>query len=870
MHHRPARRTFLAIFSFRSAGLGLALSLAALAAPATLQAKSPAAPDLRRVKAVEPRPKAGKTIAVVHYRRPSGDYQGWNLWAWAEGAEGQSFPFRHRDAFGVYAVVELPQRLDRVNFLVRKGDWDAKDVDWDRSVPVGDSGAAEVWLVSEDPQVYEDPKTIDFGVKARAAFLDALDHVSLSLTRPARAASLEPGEAYLAVGERKVAVASAQTVEPSDEGFSNKLRIQLAEALSTEDLAEPLALHVPGLKTVQVVPRDALIDPQLVAVDAELGVFLDRDAGNTTFRTWSPVSESVEALLFRGADDKEPYQTLPLQAAGRGLWEAVAPESLDGVYYQYRFTTGERVRVAADIHGFAASADSGKTMVVDLRATDPPGFREYDPPAIDRPTDEVIYEIHVRDFSVFDPNAPKANRGKYLGLITPGQAKGKTPSTGLQHLKDLGVSAVHLLPIQDFGSERHEYNWGYWTSLFNVPEAQYGTDPDDPAQTIRELKQTIQTLHENDVRVILDVVYNHTSSSGPSSPFENTVPGYYFRTNFDGSLRNDAGVGNSIADERPMVREYIADSLEFWVREYKVDGFRFDLVGTHHPETVKYFTDRLRKIRPDITLYGEPWTGGGPTYFPKGAQRGTGFAVFNDHLRNAVRGDLDGDSTGFGTGEGGDLHAVKVGAAGGIDDFADHPHESVNYVSAHDNRTFWDKLEYTHGAGDDETFRKMQKLAHGVVLTSQGIAFIHGGADFARTKGGNHNSYNAGDEVNKFDWDRKAEYHDVHEYVAGLVALRRAQPAFRMATSSEVRRGVSFLTAPDGVIAFALDGRVVGDGWRKIVVAYNGEPGSQRITLPPGAWNVVVDDQNAGDQPIGQAERRVTLPGYSMWVGYQD
>ncbi|MEZ6319022.1 MAG: alpha-amylase family glycosyl hydrolase [Phycisphaerales bacterium] len=464
-----------------------------------------------------------------------------------------------------------------------------------------------------------------------------------------------------------------------------------------------------------------------------------------------------------------------------------------------------------------------------------------------------------------DQSCPPELRGTYLGLVHdhPGEV-----SSGLSHLTDLGVTAVHLLPIHDFPAKPGEYNWGYWTALFNVPESGYSTDPSDPTAPIRELKSAIQQLHAAGIRVILDVVYNHTSSSFADSAFDQAVPWYYFRSTPDGRLRNDAGVGNSIADERPMVRDYILDSLKFWLTEYQVDGFRFDLVGTHTPETVREVCDELTAIRPDITLYGEPWTGGGPLQFGKGAQRGLPFAVFNDHLRNAIRGDLDGTATGFATGPGGDTNAIRSGVAGAIDDFADEPTESINYVSAHDNRTLWDKLEYTHPNLDDATKRSMQKLSLGIVLTSQGVAFLHGGSDFCRTKGGNHNSYSAGDGVNKFDWWRKSQYLDVFHYVAALVQLRREHPAFRMPTAEGVRANLAFLPADD-LVAFTLDGAAVGDEWSSILVAYNGDPGPRSLRLPEGSWTLVVDADHAGQDPLGQVRGRVDVPGYSMIVAYR-
>jgi pullulanase len=372
-------------------------------------------------------------------------------------------------------------------------------------------------------------------------------------------------------------------------------------------------------------------------------------------------------------------------------------------------------------------------------------------------------------------------------------------------------------------------------------------------------------MHANDIRVIMDVAYNHTSSSFEHSPFDQTVPYFYFRTTPDGRLMNDAGVGNSIADERPMVRKYIVDSLKFWVRQYRVDGFRFDLLGTHQPQTVRAICDELLSIRADLTLYGEPWTGGGKIHFGKGAQRGSRMAVFNDHLRGAVRGDLDGTQIGFATGPGGDVESLRRGIAGAIDDFTTEPIESINYVSAHDNLTLWDKLRKSNPEADDAQLRAMQKLAEGIVLTSQGIPFIHGGCDFARTKGGNHNSYNAPDAVNRFDWDRKAEYADVHDYVRGLIALRRALPEFRLDDDAEVRAQLQWIDAP-GIVAYTLRSPALAEGGRELVVAYNGEPAAAKFALPSGEWEILVDAQRAGAVPLRKTSGEQELPGYSMLV----
>lgn len=859
-HRRPPHDRFPSPLT--AALLFLLVNLLAGAALADdLRPAAPPATHPRLAATLNPADFGAERLAIVHYRRLDEQYDQWNLWAWQEGKPGAAVAFDGSTSFGRYAVVPLPADASRVGLIVRKGDWLQKDGDRDRFIEFADgANVSEIWLLSGDEAVYADPSKIDYSVRLVAAFLDAPDRITLAATG--------------ALDERQIRGLSAATTGDDARPYRIAAVERRAEAASTRliydvRLDRPVApgdtarmqLAGEGFPGLTVFARDVLDDPAFVAPDAQLGYEYSRD--RTTFRTWSPVALGVELLLYDHAADAAPAKVIPLARGERGLWEATVPGDLHGQLYRYRFDSYGKQREAADIHTFAATADSAFSVVVDLDRLRPEGWGQAPVPALARPTDEVVYEIHVRDFTVADPSCPPDLRGTYLGLIHENPADGAGDvSTGVSHLKDLGVTAVHLLPIHDFTAQVGEYNWGYWTALFNVPEGNYATDPRDPTRPIVELRETIDGLHRNGIRVILDVVYNHTSSSFEHSPFDNAVPYYYFRTTPDGRLMNDAGVGNSIADERAMVRRYILDSLKFWVREYRVDGFRFDLLGTHRPETVRAICDELLAIRPDLTLYGEPWTGGGVTHFPKGAQRGLRMAVFNDHLRGAIRGDLDGTATGFATGPGGDPAALLRGVAGAIDDFAQEPLESVAYVSAHDNLTLWDKIALANPDADDAQRRAMQKLAIGVVLTSQGIAFLHGGCDFARTKDGNHNSYNAGDAVNRFDWQRKAEYRDVFEYARGLVALRRANAAFRLADDGDVRERLKVL-ATSPVVAFTLEGE--GD-WRRTVVAYNGEPGPRAVDLPPGRWAVVVDAERAGTAELRRATGRVLLPPYSMFV----
>lgn len=802
----------------------------------------------------------GGRVLVVHYFRPDDDYAGWNLWTWGQEQDGRAINFSGRTDFGRYAIVPIDRNTSRQGFIIRQGNWQAKDVDRDRWANLQRRNVTEVWLVSGDPRVFTDPQSVDFTMRITNAFLDAGNKIHLIST-----GSLDQ--------DQRSRITISSTRDESTEYTVRRVERSRARAIgrlvyevhfdppvSFEDVAS-LNIHVPGFDTQTVYAREVLTEDRFTALDAQLGAFCTPES--TIFRVWSPVSESVQVMLYESVNIARPVNMLSLTHIGRGVWETEVEGDLHGYAYVYNYRSYGVDRFAPDIHAFAANVDSTRSVVVDLSRTHIPGWGEIDPPKLAQPTDEVIYEIHVRDFTVADTSLDPALRGTYLGLLHEGTVGGVR--TGLAHLKELGVTAVHLLPIQDFTAPLDQYNWGYWTTLFNVPESNYSTNPRDPLQAIRDVRQMVHTLHENGIRVILDVVYNHTSSSFEWSPIDQSVPWYYFRTSIDGQLLNDAGVGNSIADERPMVRKYIVDSTVFWLEEYRIDGYRFDLIGTHHPATVRAVCDALLPIRPDITLYGEPWTGGGHTHFPKGAQRGMRMAVFNDHLRNAIRGDLDGTSTGFATGPGGDRAAIRRGVAGAIDDFADQPIETVNYVSAHDNLTLWDKLLHARPDASEREKRAMQKLSLGIVLTSQGIAFLHGGSDFARTKGGNHNSYNAGDEVNKFDWPRKARYREVFDYTRGLIQLRRECPLLRFSDTDTIRQRLRFLNA-DPLIAFTIDGSGIDEAWPEILVAYNGEPRRQRLALPPGDWELIVDHQRAGTEAIRRIRANHTLPEYSMIV----
>jgi len=836
------------------------LVLAALILPTTPAAAVPQRGDDHPRLAGKLDPKdfstAGRkaeSLLVVHYNRPAKDYAGWNLWCWPEGGEGASFEFARKDSFGVVAIVPFAKTPAKAGFIVRRGNWEEKDYDQDRFVSLDKGGVTEIWIASGEQGFTTDPSKVDLSLKLESAFLDGPDTVTVGFSRAVEAAE----KRALSIVDRRDPKRKITIKSVSD---GRVVRVMLARDVDPRDIAS-LEVRIDekvacSPRTTTVFARGILESPDYSPIDARFGAFCTPKS--TEFATWSPVSDLVEVVLYEQGLFAPPSRIQRLEPGAKGRWSTTVPGDLHGVHYRYRFHAYGSMREAPDMWAFAANADSTGTVVADLARLEPDGFRTTEPPKLAKPTDEILYEIHVRDYSKRHTPTPAAERGTYLGI---------TRNTA--HLEELGVTAVHLLPVHDYTAKVGEYNWGYWTTLFNVPESNYSSNPSDPFAAIRDLRTMVTRLHAARLRVILDVVYNHTSDAGPDSPFGAPAPFYFFRTTPGGRYTNDSGTGNGFADERPMARKYILDSLEHWLRNYRIDGFRFDLLGCHKPETVRAICDRVRAIRPDATLYGEPWTGGGPTHFGKGAQKGLPIAVFNDHLRNAIRGDLDGTAFGFATGPGGDVAAIRRGVAGAIDDFTQEPSETINYASAHDNLILWDKIAKTQPGAPEPIRRAMQKLALGVVLTSQGIPFLHGGCEFARTKQGNHNSYNAGDDINDYGWQRKTEFRDIFDYTAGLARLRREHPAFRMADDAEVRRALRFLEG-ERPVAFTLDGSVAGDSWRRILVAYNDEPDQLELALPGGEWSIVVDADSAGTTPLRTERGTIRLPPYSMVVAFQD
>ncbi|HOA90371.1 MAG: type I pullulanase [Bacillota bacterium] len=608
----------------------------------------------------------------------------------------------------------------------------------------------------------------------------------------------------------------------------------------------------------------------------------------TEFRLWAPTA--VKVLLKLG--DGGVSAVIPMEKAEGGTWKKEVFGDLDGQRYNYIVRHHDVEYEVVDPYARAVTVNGQMGVVVDLSKTNPKGWNDTPDPELHSAVDAIVYEVHVRDFSI-SPDSGIQNKGLYLGFTELGTTTSGSVYTGVSHLKELGITHVQLLPIYDFATVDEtrpfdSYNWGYDPLNFNAPEGSYATDPKDPIARIRELKQLIQSLRENGIRVVMDVVYNHTYYTEESA-FNKIVPGYYYRTDRDGVYSNGSGCGNELKTERKMVRKFIVDSMCYWAEEYKIKGFRIDLMGVFDIETVNTLREKLHKIDPSILIYGEGWNGG-PSLLDDNLRAVKGKAheflcigVFNDDFRDAIKGNVfRAENRGFISGAYGMEESIKCGITAAVDHpgvdykrvlysrapFCVNPFQSINYAEAHDNLTLFDKLTRSNPEDDEPLTIARQKLAGAVILLAQGIPFLHAGQEFCRTKFGDYNSYRSGDFINQIVWANKVRYYDVFRYYQGLIALRKAHRAFRLRTRDEIVRHLEFMP-PQGplVVKFLLKDHAGGDPWEKIVVLLNGARTAKQVVLPGEDWVIVADARTAGTAKIGQVKgSEVLLPRISCLV----
>jgi pullulanase len=608
----------------------------------------------------------------------------------------------------------------------------------------------------------------------------------------------------------------------------------------------------------------------------DLGVTYDKQ--RTVFKLWAPTATEVKLKLW---SEKNPEpQMLSMTRAEKGVWTISVAGDLEGYYYTYLVCVNLIWREAVDPYAVAVSINGEYGVVIDLNKT---RFDKPCLPPLSSPTDAIIYEMHIRDFTIH-PESGVKHKGKYLGISEQNTKGPNGTTTGLSYLKELGVTHVELLPFNDFAGvdERDplkSYNWGYNPLHYNAPEGSYATDPADPYARIRELKQAIKTLQENGIRVIMDVVYNHVYIREESS-FEKIVPGYYFRHDAHGMPSNGTGVGNDIASERKMVRKFIVDSVRFWLREYHVDGFRFDLMGILDVDTMNEIRKVADEIDSSILILGEGWDLNTPLPLEKkatiqNAVKMPRIAHFNDRFRDSLKGStFNLYDRGFALGSCHYREDMKRAIAGSVclgrdmKGLFSEPVQTINYVESHDNHTFWDKAAVCNAHESEEIRKKRQKLAASVTLLSQGIPFLHSGQEFYRTKQGIENSYNSPDSVNQLDWERKSEHEKDIRYIQGLITLRKYHGAFRLATAAEIRKHIKFFeNAPESVIAYQLCNVKDYGPWRDILVIHHNQEKNEVFSLPDtGIWHVVCDGERSGIQSLYTVNNSIEISGIGTFV----
>lgn len=591
----------------------------------------------------------------------------------------------------------------------------------------------------------------------------------------------------------------------------------------------------------------------------------------SVFTLWAPTADQVQLNLYPSGEGGEPEDQVEMNKADNGIWRIHIDRDLKGTFYTFQIKIdGEWLDETPGIWAKAVGVNGNRAAVINWSETDPEGWDSDHSPEQKMYSDIILYELHHRDFSIASDSGIE-NKGKFLALTETGTKTPEGEASGLDHLKELGVTHIHILPSFDFATvdethlEDNNYNWGYDPKNYNVPDGSYSTDPADPVVRIREFKEMVKSLHQNGFRIVLDVVYNHTASTDHSN-FNLTVPGYFYRQNPDGSYSNASGCGNETASEREMVRHYIIESVKFWAKEYHIDGFRFDLMGIHDIETMNRLRAELLKIDPTIFVYGEGWIAAdSPLPYEQRAVKEhvgqmEGIAVFNDEFRDGLKGStFDEQEPGYASGNiNGHFEPVKYGIVGGtlhpqVDyggllycdaPYAGAPSQMINFVACHDGYTLVDKLKLSvHGDHAADELMPIDKLIHTVLLTAQGIPFIRSGEEIMQDKQGEPNSFKSPDSINHLDWSLKARNRDLFDYIRELIALRKAHPAFRIPTVEGLQQWLHFMdTGDSGVIAYTLGEHANNDEWKEILVAYNGNRNQAEISIPEGEWTVVCRD----------------------------
>jgi pullulanase len=803
---------------------------------------------------------------TVHYHRPDGAYRGWALWVWEHptGTNARAVPGTSFDDFGEVFVVETGAAAS-VGLLPFHGEgslYDRPDRFWTPEL------GAELWVKSGVAAVFRrEPSTFP---RLLHAFIDSRTGITAVVEHPIPEEKLLPGVFALVdpAGNRlpvlKVSAEAVTGAEVADE------RSCLAVATGCqlphrEREAARWRLRLAEASEVPLLVRDILLT---FSTADELGARVE--GGHTRFAVFSPGATGIAAAVF-AAPTGPPDKTIPLECSPHGVWRAEVPQDLTGKYYAYQVAGGDpefgSERIAVDPYARSNTRHDGRSLIFGERKPLPEGPRF-------APEEAVVYEVNLRDFTI-DPDSGVTARGKYRGLAEAG-TRCAGLATGLDHLAELGVNVIQLMPVCDFPNDEDNgtYDWGYMPAHFFCPDGWFATCTWGP-ERVDELRELVQILHARGFKVVFDVVYNHTCETEPKRVlgWGALAPRYYYRHQRDGTPWNGSGCGNEFRTEAPMARRMILDSLRYFVKAFGADGFRFDLLALIDEEGLRQIASELKRLKPDILLYGEPWAAGktGVPLLGRRALAQLGYGFFADDFRDALRGSVFTSEAGF-LATGGHIDALKRAIRG--KDCA--PLSRILYLECHDNHTLWDRLEMvTRGdaTATPEDRKAMVRLGSVLLLTSPGVPFLHAGQEFLRSKNGADNSYNLPDAVNMVRWRRKKENYDVYRYIRGLIELRRTHGILKLRHAAERDASLLFLDddlglpVPDRAVGYLLRRGNRRDAFNEMLVLANASPVAQTFVLPAKTWEVLVDPLQAGPDAFQTHKgTEVTLPGRSAWV----
>ncbi len=830
-------------------------------------------------------PKADKPSIAIHYQRTDGDYETWGYWLWVQGGEGKVFTHNGKDDFGgiaYYALDEIGPNAEirGIGIIPRKvAEW-TKDGDQDRMVSFSDYEKDEnnyyhIYIKQGDINLYMDAQ-FNLPELVRSAAFETT--TSVKVTASAKLTKLELLESGVAIATATSDGATSMTVDFPDGKEADIGKAYTVNATFTSGKVSTQSVSVNSLYTTDDFNNKYTYDGD------DLGAIVSADKTKTTFKVWSPISQSIKLNIYPLGHNGSPSKTVDMQRGEKGVWYHEENDNLAGKYYTYTVTNSKYPNGREIVDPYAKSAGrSGKRgQIVDFSdpSLTPDGWTE-DYLALDRKS-MVVYETHVADVTSSSTwNGTESYRKKFLGMIESGTTytqNGVTVTTGFDHIKELGVNAVQLLPIfdQDNDEGNVKFNWGYNPLNYNVVEGSYSTNPDDGYVRIREFKQLVQAYKDAGIGIIMDVVYNHTSGNVGNN-FDVLMPGYYYRYNANGSSSNGSGCGNDTASENYMFRKFMIDSVCFWAEEYNLSGFRFDLMGLHDIETMNLLVAALKEINPDIVVYGEPWTLSTATSAYLATQDNAeryykGFGQFNDQGRDAlIKGGLNSvSSKGWvtsSTANSGDVAKIIAALQGKTksDGYTvNDPEKTVNYVTCHDNYTLYDRIKAA-GIKDETTIKQMAMLANSVILTSNGTSFMLAGEEFLRTKGGDHNSYESGYKVNELDYSLKIKHYDMFQNYQKLIALKQSASGLSLEQNNVRLNFSATASANNTVITLTFKGVVDGvERQFKVIHANGGLPAG--TTADFDGYTLYLDTLNVSGLTLSSA---TPIAKYQTIIAYK-